>query len=191
MDDELRKRGTSSLELRQVSAGYGGVDVIRGIDLAVRAGEIVTLVGANGAGKSTLVKTISGLVAVRSGTITFDLDPHADVVGDSGYRIAIAAEGIGQAAGKREQAVGGVKQARTTSIDVAQKRSASAQAKAKIAQAKAAVQTAAIQLADARIYAPVSGRISRKTVEVGQYVGAAAVIGAISDADLASQVEEE
>jgi len=60
------------LELKDISAGYGGVDVIRGIDLTVRAGEIVTLVGANGAGKSTLVKTISGLVPARSGTITFD-----------------------------------------------------------------------------------------------------------------------
>jgi branched-chain amino acid transport system ATP-binding protein len=60
------------LELANISAGYGGVDVIRGIDLTVRAGEIVTLVGANGAGKSTLVKTISGLVAARSGTITFE-----------------------------------------------------------------------------------------------------------------------
>jgi len=61
-----------TLELQQVSAGYGGIDVIHGIDLRVRPGEIVTLVGANGAGKSTLVKTISGLVPVRSGTITFD-----------------------------------------------------------------------------------------------------------------------
>ncbi len=60
-----------TLELRDVSAGYGGVDVIHGIDLSVRPGEIVTLVGANGAGKSTLVKTISGLVPTRAGTITF------------------------------------------------------------------------------------------------------------------------
>jgi branched-chain amino acid transport system ATP-binding protein len=60
------------LALRQVTAGYGGVDVIHGIDLTVAAGEIVTLVGANGAGKSTLVKAISGLVPVRSGTMTFD-----------------------------------------------------------------------------------------------------------------------
>ena len=60
------------LELQNVSAGYGGVEVIHGIDLTVQAGEIVTLVGANGAGKSTLVKAISGLVPVRSGTITFD-----------------------------------------------------------------------------------------------------------------------
>jgi len=60
-----------TLELSQVSAGYGGADVIRNIDLVVRAGEIVTLVGANGAGKSTLVKTISGVVAARAGTIAF------------------------------------------------------------------------------------------------------------------------
>ena len=61
-----------TLALDGVSAGYGGIDVIHGIDLMVRAGEIVTLVGANGAGKSTLAKTISGLVPVRTGTITFD-----------------------------------------------------------------------------------------------------------------------
>ena len=61
-----------SLELANVSAGYGGVDVIHAIDLTVRAGEIVTLIGANGAGKSTLVKTISGLVSARTGTIAFE-----------------------------------------------------------------------------------------------------------------------
>ncbi len=60
------------LELHRVTAGYGRADVVHEIDLTVGAGEIVTLVGANGAGKSTLVKTISGLVAVRSGTIMFD-----------------------------------------------------------------------------------------------------------------------
>ncbi|HUI96944.1 MAG TPA: ABC transporter ATP-binding protein [Xanthobacteraceae bacterium] len=61
-----------TLRLADVSAGYGGIDVIHGIDLAVGGGEIVTLIGANGAGKSTLVKTISGLVAARAGTITFE-----------------------------------------------------------------------------------------------------------------------
>jgi branched-chain amino acid transport system ATP-binding protein len=60
-----------TLELHSVSAGYAGADVIHGIDLTVQAGEIVTLVGANGAGKSTLVKTISGLVPARAGTIVF------------------------------------------------------------------------------------------------------------------------
>ena len=59
------------LELKGVSAGYGGVNVIHDIDLVIGEGEIVTLVGNNGAGKSTLVKTISGLTPVRSGTIGF------------------------------------------------------------------------------------------------------------------------
>ncbi len=61
-----------TLTLAKVFAGYGGIDVIHGIDLAVRPGEIVTLVGANGAGKSTLVKTVSGLVRARAGAITFN-----------------------------------------------------------------------------------------------------------------------
>jgi branched-chain amino acid transport system ATP-binding protein len=61
-----------TLELRSVSAGYGGVDVIRGVDLTVAPGEIVTLVGANGAGKSTLVKAISGLVRLRAGNVAFE-----------------------------------------------------------------------------------------------------------------------
>lgn len=59
------------LELKGVSAGYGGVNVIHDVDLVISEGEIVTLVGNNGAGKSTLVKTISGLTPVRSGTIGF------------------------------------------------------------------------------------------------------------------------
>jgi len=59
------------LELKVVSAGYGGVNVIHDVDLVISEGEIVTLVGNNGAGKSTLVKTISGLTPVRSGTIGF------------------------------------------------------------------------------------------------------------------------
>jgi branched-chain amino acid transport system ATP-binding protein len=61
-----------TLELNAVCAGYGGVDVIHDVDLLVRPREIVTLVGNNGAGKSSLVKTISGLIPVRSGIISFD-----------------------------------------------------------------------------------------------------------------------
>ena len=61
-----------TLELRGVSASYGGATVIHDFNLVVRPREIVTLVGANGAGKSTLVKAISGLLSIRAGTITFD-----------------------------------------------------------------------------------------------------------------------
>ena len=50
------------LELRDIRAGYGKIEVLHGLDLTVAAGEIITVIGANGAGKSTLLKAISGLV---------------------------------------------------------------------------------------------------------------------------------
>ena len=70
------------LELRQVRAGYGNIEALHGIDLEVREGEIVTLIGANGAGKTTTLMTISGCVRARAGTVTFagtditGLPPH-------------------------------------------------------------------------------------------------------------------
>jgi len=60
------------LEVSNLVAGYGAADVLRGIDLAVGAGEIVAVLGANGAGKSTLNRTISGVIRARAGTIRFD-----------------------------------------------------------------------------------------------------------------------
>jgi branched-chain amino acid transport system ATP-binding protein len=61
-----------NLELRGVSTGYGTGPVLHDITLNVRAGEIVTLIGANGAGKTTLAKTISGLLSPLSGEISWD-----------------------------------------------------------------------------------------------------------------------
>src|SRR5260370_6571581 len=55
------------LELQQVRAGYGEIQVLWGIDMAVRAGEITALIGSNGAGKTTLMRALSGLVPVHSG----------------------------------------------------------------------------------------------------------------------------
>lgn len=63
---------TTLLELQNLEAGYGQVSVLKGISLQVAKGEIVALVGANGAGKSTLLNTISGLVPVRRGAVSFD-----------------------------------------------------------------------------------------------------------------------
>ena len=57
-------------------AGYDDVEVLHGIDLVVHAGEITVLLGANGSGKTTLCSTISGIVAVRAGSITIE---QADV----------------------------------------------------------------------------------------------------------------
>jgi ABC-type branched-subunit amino acid transport system ATPase component len=58
------------LQLRGVRSGYGDVEVLRGIDLTVRAGRITALLGANGSGKSTLCSTVSGLVPLRDGSIS-------------------------------------------------------------------------------------------------------------------------
>ena len=60
------------LKLDGVIAAYDDVICLRGVSLEVRRGEIVTLIGANGAGKSTTLKTVSGLLTPREGTIEFD-----------------------------------------------------------------------------------------------------------------------
>lgn len=62
------------LELKNVTARYGDVQVLWGVTFAVREMEIATLVGANGAGKSTALKTISGVVRATDGEIVFDGD---------------------------------------------------------------------------------------------------------------------
>ena len=60
------------LELRDIDVFYGEVQALRGVSLNVAEGQIVTLIGANGAGKSTTLRTISGLLRPKRGTIRFD-----------------------------------------------------------------------------------------------------------------------
>ncbi len=57
------------LRVRSLRAGYGGVEVLKGVSLHVDPGEIVAIVGANGAGKSTLLNTIAGLARPWSGSV--------------------------------------------------------------------------------------------------------------------------
>ncbi len=66
------------LTIDHLVAGYGDVEILHGISLEVNAGEIVALIGANGAGKTTTLKTISGLIHARSGSITFEGQPIHD-----------------------------------------------------------------------------------------------------------------
>ena len=65
------------LELSGLRAAYGPIEALRGVDLEVRAGELVCLLGANGAGKSSTLRAISGLVRPTAGRIVFDGRPIA------------------------------------------------------------------------------------------------------------------
>ncbi len=78
--------GETLLEVRDLSSGYGEIQILWGVSLDVRKGEIVALIGANGAGKTTLLCTLSQLVKPRSGSIRFaDRDvtraPPEEIVG--------------------------------------------------------------------------------------------------------------
>ncbi|ROZ61410.1 ABC transporter ATP-binding protein [Ramlibacter sp. WS9] len=63
------------LKLRDVTAGYGKSEVLKGISFDVQAGEVVTIVGANGAGKTTTLKTLCGIVPATGGNVEFDGQP--------------------------------------------------------------------------------------------------------------------
>ena len=60
------------LQIKDLKVRYGGIEAVRGISFDVKAGEIVTLIGANGAGKSSTLRTISGLVKPAEGKVIFD-----------------------------------------------------------------------------------------------------------------------
>ena len=60
---------TTVLQAQDVFAGYGEVEILHGVSLAVGEGEVVAIIGPNGAGKSTLLKAIFGLVSIHSGSV--------------------------------------------------------------------------------------------------------------------------
>lgn len=62
---------TELLRIRGLTSGYGHIQALHGVDLEIRSGELVALVGANGAGKTTLLKAISGVQPVAAGSISF------------------------------------------------------------------------------------------------------------------------
>jgi len=83
----------SLLAIHGLHSGYGRIEVLRGIDLAVEQGQIVTLIGANGAGKTTLLKTISGLVRPSAGEIELE---GVSIAGQPAHKIV--AQGISHVA---------------------------------------------------------------------------------------------
>jgi branched-chain amino acid transport system ATP-binding protein len=60
------------LSIRDLKVNYGGIEAVKGISFDVPKGHIVTLIGANGAGKSSTLRTIAGLVKLKSGVIEFE-----------------------------------------------------------------------------------------------------------------------
>ena len=84
-------RGWWVLELRGVEAAYARSQVLFGIDLAVGAGEVVTIVGRNGMGKTTTVRCIVGLMSLMSGSVTFY---NRHIGGDASHRICQAGIGL-------------------------------------------------------------------------------------------------
>ena len=80
------------LEIKDLVVNYGSIGALHGISLKVERGTIVTLVGANGAGKTTTLRTVSGIVPAKSGTIVFDGE---DIANQPPHRIV--ARGLAQA----------------------------------------------------------------------------------------------
>jgi branched-chain amino acid transport system ATP-binding protein len=85
------------LEVKALEVAYGGIRAVKGIDLEVRDGELVTLIGANGAGKTTTLKALAGLVRPRSGVVQYN---GRDVTGMPAHElvklgIALVPEGRG------------------------------------------------------------------------------------------------
>ncbi len=78
------------LSIRGLETAYGAMQVLFGVDMEVRAGEIVAIIGPNGAGKSTVIKGVIGLASARAGRIVFD---GRDITREAPHRIP--ALGIG------------------------------------------------------------------------------------------------
>ena len=72
------------LALDRLEVAYGGIQAVKGIDLAVGAGELVCLIGANGAGKTTTLKGVCGLLPVKSGTISYG---GSDITGRRSFEL--------------------------------------------------------------------------------------------------------
>ncbi|MGB8426706.1 MAG: ATP-binding cassette domain-containing protein, partial [Desulfobacterales bacterium] len=82
------------LEVKNLNAGYGFLQILRDVSLTVDTGEYVCLVGPNGAGKSTTLKSIAGLLAPMSGEILFKGEPIGGLPGNqvAGKGIAFVSE---------------------------------------------------------------------------------------------------
>ena len=90
--------GAPLLEVRKLEAWYGESHILHGVDIDVRAGEVVTLLGRNGAGKTTTLRAIMGLVGRRAGSIRFEgretINLRSDLIGRAGIGYCPEERGI-------------------------------------------------------------------------------------------------
>ena len=77
----------SGLKVEGLVVAYGRTVAVKGVDLVVEPGQVVTLIGANGAGKTTVMRALSGLLRPRAGRVIFD---GVDIAGHRAHRIAAA-----------------------------------------------------------------------------------------------------
>ena len=70
------------LKVNNINVYYGKIHALKDVSFEVHEGEVVALIGANGAGKSTTLKTVSGMMHSRTGSIEFDVDDDTLQVGD-------------------------------------------------------------------------------------------------------------
>ena len=71
-DDEVTRGGKALLEVKDITAGYGDIDVLFDASMQVNRGEFVVLIGPNGAGKTSLIRSIDGIIEPRKGSVIFD-----------------------------------------------------------------------------------------------------------------------
>jgi branched-chain amino acid transport system ATP-binding protein len=83
------------LEVKEIRAGYGNIEALKGVSLTVEEGEVVTLIGSNGAGKSTTLRAITGLTPASAGSIHFEGKEITRISAQEivGHGIALSPEG--------------------------------------------------------------------------------------------------
>ncbi|GJD51574.1 High-affinity branched-chain amino acid transport ATP-binding protein LivF [Methylobacterium crusticola] len=79
---------TALLSVEGLRLGYARADVVHGIGLAVQRGSIVSLIGSNGAGKTTILRSLSGLMKPRAGSVRWSHGETVEIAGEAAHRIA-------------------------------------------------------------------------------------------------------
>ena len=87
MTETVTRSGEEILGLHDLEVYYGNIAAVKGLTMTIKQGEIVTLIGSNGAGKSTTLRTVSGLIHPRKGSVVFE---GKDMKGIPGHKVVAA-----------------------------------------------------------------------------------------------------